>query len=34
MNFLFEEACRLEKIMIRDTSLKSEVVEENRLKVE
>ena len=34
MNFLFEEACRLDKIMIRDTSLKSEACEEYRLKVE
>ena len=34
MNVLFEEACRLDKIMIRDTSLKSEVCEEYRLKVE
>jgi hypothetical protein len=34
MNVLFEQACRLDKIMIRDTSLKSEVCEEYRLKVE
>jgi hypothetical protein len=34
MNVLFEEACRLDKIMIRDTTLKSEVCEEYRLKVE
>jgi hypothetical protein len=34
MNFLFEEACRLEKIMIRDTSINSEVCEDYRLKVE
>jgi hypothetical protein len=30
MNVLFEEACRLDKIMIRDTSLKSEICEEYR----
>jgi hypothetical protein len=34
MNVLFEEACRIEKIMIRDTSLKSEICEEYRLRVE
>jgi len=34
MNSLFEEACRLEKIMIRDTSLKNEICEQHRLKVE
>jgi len=34
MNVLFEEACRLDKIMIRDTSLKSEICEEHRLRVE
>ena len=27
MNVLFEEACRLDKIMIRDTSIKSELCE-------
>jgi hypothetical protein len=30
MNVLFEEACRLEKIIIRDTSLKSEIIEKHR----
>jgi hypothetical protein len=30
MNVLFEEACRLEKIIIRDTSLKSEIYEKHR----
>jgi hypothetical protein len=34
MNFLFEEACHLEKIMIRDTTLKKEVCEQHRLRVE
>jgi hypothetical protein len=34
MNVLFEEACRLDKIMIRDTSLKSDKCEEYRLRVE
>jgi hypothetical protein len=34
MNFLFEEACRLEKIMIRDTTLKGEACEQYRLRVE
>ena len=34
MNVLFEEACRLDKIMIRDTSLESELCEEYRVKVE
>ena len=34
MNFLFEEACHLEKIMIRDTTLKGEVCEQHRLRVE
>jgi hypothetical protein len=30
MNVLFEEACRLEKIMIRDNTLNSEICEEYR----
>ena len=34
LNVLFEEACRLEKIMIRDTSLKSDICEVYRQKVE
>jgi hypothetical protein len=34
MNFLFEEACHLEKIMIRDTTLTGEVCEQHRLRVE
>ena len=34
MNVLFEEACRLEKIMIRDTSLKGEICEQYRQRVE
>ena len=33
MNFLFEEACRLEKKLLRDSSLKKETCEEYRLKV-
>ena len=34
MNVLFEEACRLDKIMIRDTSLKGEICEQYRQRVE
>jgi hypothetical protein len=34
MNVLFEEACRLDKIMIRETSLSREACEEYRQKVE
>jgi hypothetical protein len=34
MNALFEEACRLEKVLMRDTSLKSEEVEKYRLRIE
>ena len=34
MNVLFEEACRLEKILNRDTSLKWETCEEYRTRVE
>jgi hypothetical protein len=33
MNVLFEEACRLEKKLLRDTSLKRETTEEYRKKV-
>jgi hypothetical protein len=34
MNVLFEEACRLDKIMIRDTTLKGEICEQYRQRVE
>jgi len=34
MNVLFEEACRLDKIMIREKSIKTEVCEQYRLRVE
>jgi hypothetical protein len=34
MNVLFEEVCRLEKVLMRDTSLKSEECEKYRLRVE
>ena len=34
MNVLFEEACRLDKIMIRDTSIKVEICEQYRQRVE
>jgi hypothetical protein len=34
MNVLFEEACRLDKIMIRDTSIKVEICEKHRQRVE
>ena len=34
MNVLYEEACRLEKKMLRDTNLSGEKCEEFRLKVE
>jgi hypothetical protein len=34
MNFLLEEACRLEKIMIKDTTLKSEICEQYRERVD
>jgi hypothetical protein len=34
MNVLLEEACRLEKIMIKDTSLKSEICEQYRQRVD
>ena len=33
MNVLFEEACRLEKKLLRDISLKRETSEEYRLRV-
>ena len=31
MNALFEEACRLDKIMIRNTSLKADICEQYRV---
>ena len=34
MNVLFEEACRLDKIMIREKSIKTEVCEQYRVRVE
>jgi len=34
MNVLFEEACRLERIMIRDTSLTEEILEQHSLRVD
>jgi hypothetical protein len=34
MNVLFEEACRREKILFRDTSLKREECDEYRLRIE
>lgn len=34
MNVLFEEACQLERIMIRDTSLTEEIFEQHSLRVE
>lgn len=34
MNFLFEEACKLEKIMLRDTAIRSDICERHRLRVE
>jgi hypothetical protein len=34
MNVLFEEACRLDKIIIRDTTLKSEICEQYRQRVD
>jgi hypothetical protein len=33
MNILYEEACRLEKIMLKDTSLNVDVCEKYRCKV-
>jgi hypothetical protein len=34
MNVLFEDACRLDKIMIREKSIKTEVCEQYRVRVE
>jgi hypothetical protein len=34
MNALFEEACSLDKIMIRDTSIKVETCEKHRERLE
>lgn len=34
MNLLFEEACRLERIMIRDTSLTEDAFNQHSLRVE
>jgi hypothetical protein len=34
MNVLFEEACRLERIMIRDTTLTEDVFEQHSQRVE
>jgi hypothetical protein len=34
LNVLFEEACRLEKTLFRDTSLKSDDCEKYRLRVD
>jgi hypothetical protein len=34
MNALFEEACRLDKIMMRDTSLNSDICEQHRISVD